>query len=204
MRKHLSSLVVVIVIALLLGACSGLSTTKSQDIAVNKAEDHQVYIPKNDLEFNNYNDRQILADSLTTILWCTIFPPTPGSPLVTTPIVGKLTSGTKRPYATEYVSTYSADKYTPELPGPDGMFGPSDPNYRYGFTPGHNYWDYTAIPMVCTDEPTVWQKESTTLVLDTDQQLLEAQKRAQDALARGNKDEAEAILAEAIKIAGGN
>ncbi len=205
MSRRLAQIGVLLIVAVFIAACGAQDqNSKPQDEAVNKAQQHDVYVPKNDIEFNNYNDRQVLADDPTTILWCTIFPPTPGSPLVTTPIVGKLTSGTKRPYATEQRSNYDTARYFPELPGPDGMYGPSDPNYRYGFTPGHKYWDYTAIPMVCSDEPTVWQKEATTLVLDTDQQLLEAQVRAQQALAQGNGEEAERILAEAIKQAGGN
>src|SRR4029077_20980168 len=121
----------------------------------------------------------------------------------TVPIRGKLTSGTKRPYATSRAETGSTnDTYTPEIPGPDKMYGPSDPNYRDGFTPGGNYADFSDIPLYCTDQPTVFQTQSTKISMSIDPSVLDAQRKAQAALKANNPALAEQILENATK--GGN
>src|SRR3989344_3363645 len=88
--------------------------------AVRNAQNAEYYIQVNGLERKNYNWRQEIADDPTTILWCTSAFPVPSSPFITVPIMGKLTSGAKRPYSTD--------------PGPGGMYGSSG-EYRYGFGP---------------------------------------------------------------------
>lgn len=162
--------------------------------AQRQAEQRQPYVQQNDIEFNNYNARQKIADDPTTILWCTSAFPVPSSPLFTVPVVGKLTSGNKRPYATGGYGSLS------ELPGPDGMYGSSG-EYRYGFTPAGVYVDFYNISTFCTTEPTIWQRESTEIVLQIDPDLLDAQRRAREALQKGNNQEATEILEEAIKKA---
>ena len=192
--------VLFVVVSLLLAAC-GSPQSEAQQQAQDKAKQHDVFVPQNDIEFKNYNQRQLIADDPTTLLWCTTAFPFTGSPMITVPIVGKVTSGNKRPYFTSVAQSGSG--YTEELPGPDGMYGQSS-DYRYGFTPGGVYVDFTDMPLYCSTEPSVWQRESTELVLHRDSALFEAQQRAREALAAGNTEEARRILQEAISQAGGH
>lgn len=199
--RIVSSLMVVGVV--FIAACNGPVTTppakQAQNEAINRSQQRNLYIPTKDIEFNNYNERQKLADDPTAILWCTTAFPFPGTPLFTVPIVGKLTSGNKRPYPTSQVHVYYASNgtYNPELPGSDGMYGSSG-EYRYGFTPAKVYVEFYNMPTYCTTEPSIWQKEKTELVLQSDPSLLDAQKRAQQALVSNNPAEAQRILEQAI------
>jgi len=180
--------VMIWIVIVLVGLVSTASCT-SQDQALqesyNKARNATYYIPKNDIERNNYNMRQEIADDPTTILWCTSAFPVPSSPLFTVPIVGKLTSGAKRPYLND--------------PGPDGMYGSSG-EYRYGFGPAgkSEYVDFYGIATFCTTTPKVWQRESTVIIMENDPQLLAVHEQARAALLAGNTDEAQKILADAV------
>lgn len=160
-----------------LSACSGPSggpsNKSAQEQAQDRAKTRTNYVPKNDVEGNNYNARQRIADSPSTLIWCTAFPTNPNAKPVTIPIVGKLTSGNKRPYpnlrefhggADGTVS--GSDYFNPELAGPDGMFGSSG-EYRYGFRPDGVYVDFYNLETYCTSAPTVFQKQSTTIDLSS-------------------------------------
>ena len=163
--------VIVGVIAIMVGAvaCGGATPNTRNDAvqeAVDAAQAHTIYVTKNDLEFQNYNNRQILVDDPSTIIWCTTAWQFPGSPMITVPIVGKLTSGNKRPYPVnqEVIDTDTGGRvYYPELPGADGMYGTSG-EYRYGFTPAGLYVDFYGMQTFCTNEPTVWQRENTVII----------------------------------------
>lgn len=209
--KNILVIVLAIIVPGLLTAedCIPASTggnAQSQQDAVDKANKHVAYVPKNDIEFNNYNTRMKISDDPTTILWCTSAFPIPSSPLFTVPILGKLTSGTKRPFSTSQVQTNSSGAltYSPEIPGPDGMYGASS-DYRYGFTPGGVYVEFDAsMQTFCTTEPSVWQRQETKITLGTDAKLLAAQNEARTILARHNpptaadRAQAERILEAAI------
>jgi hypothetical protein len=82
------------------------------------------------------------------------------------------------------------------------MFGSSG-EYRYGFTPAGVYNDWTGLETFCTTEPSVWQREKTTIVMASDPDLLKAQQDAQAALKAGDPVKAEQILQAAITAAGG-
>lgn len=184
MRKYLSiGLLFLIVIAL--ASCDFSSNqADAHDSAVDKARDRNYYIPTHDVEYNNYERRAKLADNPASIIWCTSAFPIPGSPLFTIPVVGKLTSSGKRPF--------------PNDPGPDGMYGDSVP-YRYGFTPEGNYVEWQdSMSVFCTSQPTVWQRETTTITLATDTSLSQAEARAQALLAKGDTAGAQKVLEEAI------
>ncbi len=197
MHKRSLLLMVIAVFCLMGDSCEDNSpAAQSRREAEAKSSQRASFIPKNDVEFKNYDRRQQIADDPTAILWCTSAFPIPSSPLFTVPIVGKITSGGKRPYATEYRNG-NATSYYPELPGPDGMYGSSG-EYRYGFTPGGIYADWYGMPTFCTTEPMVWQRESTTIVMQTDPLFSEAHSRAREALKAGKPDEARRILEEAI------
>src|SRR4051812_10391227 len=112
-------LILIAGVVMLLSGCDSPQTqahTQAQEKALNRS----AYIPKNEIEFKNYDSRNRIADDPTTIMWCTSSFPIPSSPLFTVPVVGKVTSGSKR--------TFDSD------PGPDGMYGTSG-QYNYGFTP---------------------------------------------------------------------
>ena len=200
-------IIAAVLVALVLASCeSGPATdnagTKQHDAqqeALNRAKDNTTYVDKNHVELDNYNSRQALADDPTTILWCTSSFPQPNSPMFTVPVVGKLTSGGKRPYPTtqtvsRYESTYT---YFPELPGPDGMYGASG-DYRYGFTPAGFYVDFYNIATFCTTELTVFQRQSTIVMLAQDNRITQAQDAAQAALKAGDKAKATQILLDAL------
>lgn len=193
---------VLFVLAVIVTACTTINP--EQQAAINKALSRQVYGPTTDIEFNNYNDRNKLADDPSTIIWCTSAFSQPGAPMFTVPIHGKLTSGNKRPFPTSLATGSTQGGYdTTELPDAWGMYGTSG-EYRYGFTPAHKYWDFYNMQTVCTDEPTIWQRTSTTIVLQTDPTLLAAQQKAQDLLKQGKNQEAEKVLQDAINsIQGG-
>lgn len=173
--------------AIVLVAVGCSEQEKSIREAQQRAYNRGAFVPKNDLEFKNYDRRQRLSDDPTAIVWCTSAFPIPSSPLFTVPIVGKITSGGKRPY--------------PNDPGPDGMYGHSG-EYRFGFTPGGIYADWYNISTFCTSEPTVWQRQSTVIVMENDPTLTAAHKKAREALARGNEKEAYEILSQAIAKGG--
>lgn len=180
---------------------SGTNQRSSQQAALDKAKDNVIYADKNHIELDNYNHRQALADDPTTLLWCTSSFPQPNSPMFTVPVVGKLTSGGKRPYpTTQTIYTYqSSGTYFPELPGPDGMYGVSG-EYRYGFTPAGFYVDFYNIATFCTTELTVFQRESTIVMLAQDDAVGKAQTAAQAALKAGDPAKATQILLDALKV----
>lgn len=203
--RQFSKWLAISVVALgLMVACAGdpAPAQTAQQQAQSKADSNQVYIPKNNLELNNYNSRQKIADDPSTILWCTSAFPIPSSPLFTIPVLGKLTSASKRPFSTSQVNSWGDTVYSPELPGPDGMYGPSD-SYRYGFTPGGVYVEWSgAMQTYCTTEPSVWQRQSTTIVLSPDKGLAAAQSACQALVASKAADakaQCQALLVAAAK-----
>lgn len=180
----------------MVGTASSCGGGTSASDASQKASDQlqsQVYQSKHNVEFRNYNLRQKMADDPSTILWCTFaWPGQIGQQLVTVPIAGKLTSSNKRPYA----ATYTADNGAPgtEVPGPDHMFG-SSAEYRYGFDPTlTQYSDFTDLPSYCTNVPTVWQQNQTTIISQTSTTLNSISKAAQQAIKDGDPTKAAAIL----------
>lgn len=191
MRKRLALLLVVLLIMTSMVGCS-TPQQEAQTAATNKAANNTVYVQKNQIELDNYNMRQKLADDPSTILWVTCMFPSPSSPMITVPIIGKLTSSNKKPF-------YTADNN----PGPDGMYGSSS-EYRYGFGPGglSEYYEFFNISTFATTVPSVWQREKTTLVMEGDPTLTTASKAAKDMLDSKDPDKAEKakkILLDGIK-----
>lgn len=184
---------------------NGGGNEAAQQAAIAKANANKVYTPKNTVELNNYNQRQQIADDPTTILWCTGAFPIPSSPLFTVPILGKLTSGSKRPYSTSQVINLgtTGDRYSPEIPGADGMYGPSDA-YRYGFTPGGVYVEFSgSMEVFCTTQPTVWQRQNTAIVVTTDDKLTQATRSCQNILPKppATPTAAQAAQCQALLVA---
>jgi hypothetical protein len=187
-----------------LAPCFLLVACTSQGPAATQAQENseklqsQVYVQHNNVEFQNYNERQKVSDDPATILWCTAYPTNTNAKPLTFPIRGKLTSSDKRPYPTTITETGTGDStYSPEVPGPDSMYGSSS-EYRYGFTPAGVYVDFTGLETVCTTQPTVYQKQKTDIVFQADQGLTDASAKAKAALQAGDPAKATQILQQAI------
>jgi hypothetical protein len=207
-NRKVAHLILAGVIAFVVSACtsgpSGSDPGAAAKARNDKLTKNELYTPKNNIEFDNYNKRLKVSDNPTTILWCTAYPTNPNARPITVPIVGKLTSSSKRPYATSHVliDTDTGSKwYNPEIPGPDAMYGESVP-YRYGFTPAGDYWDFTFLESACTTVPTVYQAQATTIVNKVDPAMQAANLAAQAALKAGHPDQASKILDDAIAKVG--
>ena len=193
-----------LLLAAMLVAGFGLTGCTEQSPAATQAQrksdqlQQQVYQQHNNVEFQNYNQRQKISDDPATILWCTAYPTNPNAKPLTFPIRGKLTSSNKRPYPTEIAEAGGdGTTYTPEVPGPDSMYGQST-EYRYGFTPAGDYVDFTGVETICSTQPTVYQKQQTDIVLQTDPALVSASAQAKAALQAGDPARATQILEQAI------
>lgn len=183
LNRNARSLALLVAIALAMAAamlaagCGGSSTKPAaapngqtaQDVAAQNAG--ALHVTTTNVEFNNYNKKQALFDDPSTILWCTYFPPTPGAKPFTVPVSGKLTSSTKRatPPTKVLIAGYGtgggSSTYTPDQPGPDGMFGSSD-QYRFGFTPLGMYEDFENLASFCTTDLTDYGRTEAVLILN--------------------------------------
>ena len=129
-KKKIYALVSIVVgFVLLFTACTPQQQAQQQ--AIEDAANRDYYVPHNGVEARNYNWRQEISDDPSLIVWCTFFPTNPNSPMITVPIMGKLTSGGKRPFSGD------GDLY----PAADGMYGSSG-EYRYGFGPSGKFEYY--------------------------------------------------------------
>lgn len=199
MRKYFAALIAMVAFATLATGCVDEVATDNSVAgqAQQEARKNQDKLHKqvNNVEFSNYNDRLKLADDPATILWCTFFPPTVGQEPITVPIAGKLTSSAKRPYrSTQYVDAGNYSWYAEERAGPDAMFGSSS-EYRYGFDPTRAiYTDFTDLASICTTAPTVYQRNKTHVMIETDPTLNSLTKAAEAALKAGDAKAALKIL----------
>lgn len=196
MRKTLTA--AVIALTLSLAACTEEETISSEaytDIS-NKAAGRSPYIPTNDVEYENYNKAQQLYDSPESIIWCTTSWGNPSAPLVTTPIVGKLTSSSTSyfPNSNQKFSSGGSFTWSEEARSVDGMFHGNPPGYRYGFTPGGQYVDFYGMEVFCTTALTEFQRQPTTVSVETDTATNDLQRQAEDLLKAGDTEGAAAIL----------
>ena len=199
MKKFKRWLFAILAAMLSVAALAGCSADVSQtdqsykDIDQN-AQNRQPYVPQNDVEYNNYNAAQQLYDNPNTIIWCTTAWTNPSAPLVTVPIRGKLTSSSVSYYPNTRVDNDQGADYNPELRSVDGMYHGSPPPYRYGFTPGGQYVDFSNMEVFCTTSLTKFQREQTTISVTVDSTMDSAQAQAEQALANGDTQEAQRIL----------
>lgn len=159
-----------------------------------KAEGRSPYLPRNDVEFKNYNRAQQLYDSPATIVWCSVMPQASTAPIVTVPIAGKLTSSSTTYFRPEEEVGVGGEGANPlgTARSVDGLYHPNPPKYRYGFTPGGQYVDFFELPVLCTTQPLEFQRQSVEVAVDS--QLDAATKQAEKALEAGKTGEAQAIL----------
>lgn len=139
----------------------------------------------NHLDYQNFFKSQELYDDPSTIQWCTAFPASPTAPIFTVPIAGKLTSSSVslNPGSQSKLAGHNDGQrtYNPELVSSDGMYHGSPPPYRYGFTPGGQYVDFTGLSVFCTTALTSFQRQG--IVTTTiDSKADAATKRAEAAL----------------------
>jgi hypothetical protein len=199
-RNALAACVAVAVIA----GC-GASVANDQLTKVDEqANKHQTFIPRNNVERNNYEKAQKLYDSPSTIIWCSTTWGNASAPIVTVPIAGKLTSSSVSFFPSTRAKiggggdSYETDEYTPERRSVDGMYHGTPPPYRYGFTPGGQYVDLFNMPTFCTTALTKFQRQKTQVAVEYDEAGLAADAQAEDALKRGDKAGAERILKDAV------
>jgi hypothetical protein len=198
-RKLLTALITVGIIAASVAGCGGNGSTPSNqkealDSVRAKLSDRVPYLPQNDVEWNNYNKAQEIYDDPTTIQWCTAFPQSSTAPIVTVPVAGKLTSSTTTAFNPSQVINGPGNGAESVIPNPsvDGLYHPNPPSYRYGFTPGGQYVDFTDVQTICTTKPLEFQRQS--IEVKVDSSLNNATEQAQTALAHGDKGKAQQIL----------
>jgi hypothetical protein len=197
-KKIFTQVSAAIALMLVLTACVPTNQDLAENQASQNAAGRQYYVPDNDVEGRNYNWRQEIADDPSMIVWCTFFPQNPSSPMITVPILGKLTSGGKRPFR-----QYDLNGY--EQPGADGMYGSSG-EYRFGFGPTgkFEYYDFYGVETFCTTVPLTFQREKTIIVMEKDPTLTAAGQQAQLALQANDPNLASQILLDAInQVQGG-
>lgn len=193
-RTVIATLILVVGVVLTLSACGGKKHNNAKTNAHSKAQaavqnaNREFVVPpvKNFVDYNNYYKAQELYDSPSTIIWCTTSFGTTGSPLVTVPITGKLTSSSVSLFPNTQVhldTDTGGSTYYPELTSVDGMYHGSPPPYRYGFTPGGQYVDFSGMQVLCTTALTKFQKQSTTVDVSYDPAVSAAQAQAQKDLA---------------------
>jgi hypothetical protein len=187
--------------AFLLSACAKDSNDQDQKRDVDRrAESYEAYLPKNTVELDNYNEAQRLYDSPSTIIWCSTTWGNASAPIVTVPIKGKLTSSSTTFFRPEEVVNKGSDGsgVVVSSRSVDGLFHPSPPRYRYGFTPGGQYVDFFNMATFCTTALTKFQRQETRVAVDYDEVARLADKRAERALSRGDGAAAERILSDAV------
>lgn len=159
----------------------------------NQAKADNRYVPTNGVESRNYYGRQRVADDPASLLWCTEYPSNMNVKPFTVPIVGKLTSGNKRPYPTSRIiidnDTYGHE-YNPELPGEDQFYGSSG-DYRYGFDPAGNYHEFWGLESYCSTVPSVVQKNTTDISVTVSGELSAVDAKVQEALKNCQKSQAD-------------
>jgi hypothetical protein len=182
-----------------LAAITGCGDDEPIDIAKKKAEasgkQFDPYIPPpGNTEQRNYNEAQRIYNDPATILWCSAFPESSTAPIVTVPIAGKLTSSTTTAFRPEDVinNDSSGSGVAVTSRSVDGLYHPSPPAYRFGFTPGGQLVDFFSMPTICTTQPLEFQRQSVTVQVASD--LDAASKRAEQALRVGDEQRAQAIL----------
>lgn len=200
-KKLITAAAIAAALAVGLTACDlddGTSTSKKSQQAINNnADSRSVYVPKNDVEFDNYNKAQKLYDSPDTIIWCTSAWSNASAPLVTTPIRGKLTSSSVSYFPNNSIQKYGSNGAPAEVENRsvDGMYHGTPGPYRYGFTPGGVYVDYTGMEVMCTTALTSFQRQSTTVdVNGPDAKATATQDAAEAALKAGDSGKAAELL----------
>lgn len=143
---------------LMVGGVAACTENAQEKAANDKAEASEAYIPVNDVELNNFNRAQELYDNPAAIQWCTAFPSSNSAPIITTPVAGKLTTSSSSFF--DPTKTDGSSNVRPAR-SVDSMYH-GDSFYRYGFTPGGQYVDFSnSLELMCTTSLTEFQRQNT-------------------------------------------
>lgn len=195
--KKIAAVALVSVTALSMASCEDTVQKERLKEVTSNSVNRDAYIPKNDVEFNNYNKAQELFDNPATIIWCSAFPSTPSAPIITVPIAGKLTSSSSSYFSPERLDMNSGAVLQEK--SVDGMYHGSPPPYRFGFTPGGQYVSFEGgMDVVCTTSLTQFQKDKTYIQIEEDV-AHDQQAAAEEALSNGDHKAAQ----DALKNLGG-
>lgn len=195
--KKIAAVALVSVTALSMASCEDTVQKERLKEVTSNSVNRDAYIPKNDVEFNNYNKAQELFDNPATIIWCSAFPSTPSAPIITVPIAGKLTSSSSSYFSPERLDVNSGAVLQEK--SVDGMYHGSPPPYRFGFTPGGQYVSFEGgMDVVCTTSLTQFQKDKTYIQIEEDV-AHDQQAAAEEALSNGDHKAAQ----DALKNLGG-
>lgn len=197
MRKRITALVAALaVVALALAGCSAVDSAPSRsDQAKTSEQAFEDRTPPDvtgDAEYENYiKAQEDIYDDPAGIIWCTVYPSSDTAPIFTVPIAGKLTSSSVS-YYPNYNIKYSSNGSPAQVENQsvDGMYHGSPVPYRYGFTPGGQYVDFTDLPTFCTTALTAFQRETLQVAAVVDDGVTKA---AEDALKAGDPEKAQEI-----------
>jgi hypothetical protein len=73
MKPSITASLAAATLAVALASCDSPQQRAATE-ALDRAQNRQAYVPRNSLDFINYDKRQRKSDDPTTIVWCTIFP----------------------------------------------------------------------------------------------------------------------------------
>lgn len=197
LKRILVAILTTFTLVVMVAGCSSTPSSPAKEVnqqgreSVQKTnESLKPPVVKNFTEYKNYMAAQSLYDDPSSIIWCTTTWGNASAPLVTVPVAGKLTSSSVSLFPSQQTlidGDTGGRMYNPELPSVDGMFHGSPPAYRYGFTPGGQYVDFSGMPAFCTTALSKFQRQSTQVSLKIDPAMENAQKAAEKALATCNK-----------------
>jgi hypothetical protein len=153
---------------------TGGASSCSEEEPTTRDKQQEVAAKKFD-EYDNYIKAQELYDDPATVLWCTSAFPSASSPVFTVPVAAKLTSSSVSFFPNQKLKTVDLGdawgKILVESQSVDGMYHGSPPPYRYGFTPGGQYIDFTGLSTFCTTQLTEFQRVSLDVTTDADKAL---------------------------------
>lgn len=193
--KKITALAAAGTLVLALAACTPDEQSTQYDQIEKNAQGFETYDIKNNVELRNYNRAQELYDNPSAIQWCTAFPSSNSAPIVTLPIAGKLTTSATSYFPPTNVRESSVNNLNVPARSVDGLFH-GDSFYRYGFTPAGQYVDFSnSLELLCTTALTEFQRQNTFVEgVDTEANVDELQKAAEEALAAGDGQKAADIL----------
>lgn len=166
MKKIVSAVAIAAVALVGLSACTEASAPSRKDKLNESQASFDKRVPPKvtgDAEYNNYiKAQEEVYDNPASIIWCTAYPENPSAPIFTVPIAGKLTSSSVSffPNSVQRFSSGGSFTWAEEAQSVDGMYHGSPAPYRYGFTPGGQYVDFTSIPTFCTTQLTEFQRQT--------------------------------------------
>jgi hypothetical protein len=178
--------------------CAPVDNPDEKAAVQSKAAGRKAYLPKNDVEFKNYNRSQELYDNPNAIQWCSAFPSSASAPIVTIAIAGKLTTSGTSYFSPTEVRESSVNNLSIPARSVDGMFH-GESFYRYGFTPAGQYVDFSnSMELLCTTALTEFQRQNTFVegvAKDTSaDDITRRQAQAEAALKAGDAKKAANIL----------